>query len=202
METKYIEADRFSCEDEGDKLKCRVKDDIEIVDKASFKDGAYVTADSKKNYLFSYGKDMKCVVTEIKKGFTKGQKILACAKPNERMDWGFDNSGMDSGKEFDKFLKKHKFAKKECAGYKDFVTGKVSDKGKTHCHFENKDKIRILTEKPGKDGYLGYVGVTIPSDKTDKWEKVREDFVKMADIKEENPNDNPYISDDWLKGKK
>ena len=83
-----------------------------------------------------------------------------------------------------------------------FVTGKVSDKGKTHCHFENKDKIRILTEKPGKDGYLGYVGVTIPVDKTDKWEKVREDFVDKADIKQENLNENPYISDEWLKGKK
>ena len=120
----------------------------------------------------------------------------------KRMDWGFDNSGMGSGKDFDNFLKKNKFAKKGCVGYKSVVTKKVSDKGKTYCHFENTDKIRILTEKHGKDGYLGYVGVTIPSDKLNEWEKVKKDFIDKTDIKEENPNDNPYISDEWLKGGK
>ena len=198
MSFEIIDTERFNCDRVGNKLQCKVNDQKHKVDGVWFKNGSYMQTDAETTSLFNYS-GMKCVVTDIPRGAFSGKR-MSCALPAKRMGWGFDNSGFGSAAEFNEFLKKHKFTDKGCVGYKDRFSKKVTEKGKTHCQFENPDKIRMLSELPGKDGYLGYIGITIPSDKLEKFKPIRDHLIKKMSIKQEDPFDNGYISNDWLEG--
>lgn len=126
----------------------------------------------------------------------------------KKVEWGFDLSGFNSGRELNSFMAKHRY--KRAGSHISTVKGRPekSFKGYSASYrnfFWKCPGFELTTEHSGRkssspmdrgadDGFLGYIGAEISPGGMKNWMSFRNEFVKVASVKDESKRRNDFIS--------